>query len=377
LFAHAETSLPERIAVACGHLYDLHPNVYQRRVLKNLLLIFFGILLGTLGAGILGFTVDYFYPILPRSASFDSVSELHQAMLQRGEQDVDETGSVSLRSIVIPHPDEEIIFDLAPNLDVRFQRARTKTNSSGLRSPEIRFKNPPDIRIAVLGDSFAFGWGVEEEQAFPRVLERYLAHLFAPLEVEVINLGVPGYSTFQEVALFEERILALQPDIALVFFIENDFGMPFFLNDLSGSGAIAPVQQVVRRFWITEEPEELAKRDRLNELADPSRALLHLEQLGIQNGFLPLVAINPRPQWREDYGRLWAFPQSEGVLRHIGLRRGFMSLFNSRGVEAEKLSLDFDPHPSALKHQWLAELLAGELFTVIAEYLLCEECQTL
>jgi lysophospholipase L1-like esterase len=69
--------------------------------------------------------------------------------------------------------------------------------------------------MLVLGDSIVFGLGVTAEDAFPRALERILAkRLGRP--VEVINGGVPGYGTLQEIKLFEESVEKLRPQVVLL-----------------------------------------------------------------------------------------------------------------------------------------------------------------
>jgi lysophospholipase L1-like esterase len=85
--------------------------------------------------------------------------------------------------------------------------------------------NPPAIdpprarRIIVVGDSFAFGWGVEDTEAFASVLERGLAR---ERPVQVINAGVPGYSTDQYWLFLHGRGFALAPDLVLIAECGND-----------------------------------------------------------------------------------------------------------------------------------------------------------
>lgn len=70
-------------------------------------------------------------------------------------------------------------------------------------------------RIVALGDSLIFGWGVEAEQAFTSRLEERLG-------VEVLNLGVCGYGTDQELLLWELQGRPLQPDVVLLTVCDND-----------------------------------------------------------------------------------------------------------------------------------------------------------
>lgn len=60
-------------------------------------------------------------------------------------------------------------------------------------------KSPQAFRIAVVGDSFSFAPFMQYDDAFPVRLERMLNQNQTDRRAEVINYGVPGYSTSHEV----------------------------------------------------------------------------------------------------------------------------------------------------------------------------------
>jgi len=100
-------------------------------------------------------------------------------------------------------------------------------NSLGFRTPEVPFAKPADtIRVLILGDSHAEGYTVDDDQTCPRLLEQ---HLLASGPVEVISLGVGGYSTDQEYLAYLEFGRRYQPDVVLLLFCEND--VPFNAAD--------------------------------------------------------------------------------------------------------------------------------------------------
>jgi len=96
-------------------------------------------------------------------------------------------------------------------------KTRFITNSRGMRDREYPLDKRTNLRILALGDSFTEGWGVEEEQAYPKVLERQFLQ-----GVEVWNLGVVGYSTDQELQQLRHMIGEVHPDIVILGFYEND-----------------------------------------------------------------------------------------------------------------------------------------------------------
>lgn len=98
---------------------------------------------------------------------------------------------------------------------------RLEINAHGLRGGEVAAKAPGEARLLVLGDSFAFGWGVEAAEAFPARLEERLAGELPG--VTVLNGGVPGYGLPDEVDWLERWGPGLSPDAVLVaVFLGND-----------------------------------------------------------------------------------------------------------------------------------------------------------
>jgi lysophospholipase L1-like esterase len=95
-----------------------------------------------------------------------------------------------------------------------------RINSIGLRDQEYPLaRTASTTRIAFLGDSLTFGWGVPEEESFATRLERKMS---ARRKTEIMNFGVGNYNTDQEVALFLEKGLAYHPDKVVLFYFIND-----------------------------------------------------------------------------------------------------------------------------------------------------------
>jgi lysophospholipase L1-like esterase len=99
-----------------------------------------------------------------------------------------------------------------------------KINNKGLRGREYDYDQGDNTyRILVLGDSFTAGLQVPEEQAFPKQLEALLQAEFPQTNFEVINAGVIGYGTDNQLAYFTGEGYKYQPDLVLLaFFTGND-----------------------------------------------------------------------------------------------------------------------------------------------------------
>jgi hypothetical protein len=99
--------------------------------------------------------------------------------------------------------------------------AYIRITSAGLRDKEhTKVKSANTIRIAILGDSYAAAFQVPMEDTFWAVMERELGQCapFAGRKVEVINFGVSGYGTVQELMTLRHHVWEYDPDIVVLAF---------------------------------------------------------------------------------------------------------------------------------------------------------------
>src|SRR5262245_37981594 len=97
-------------------------------------------------------------------------------------------------------------------------RTVVRINEKGLRDRPHSYERQNNLeRILVLGDSFAWGYGVEESERFSQLLEK-------SLDVEVINAGVSGYSTDQELLWYRREGIKYQTDLIILELAGNDVG---------------------------------------------------------------------------------------------------------------------------------------------------------
>jgi lysophospholipase L1-like esterase len=124
-----------------------------------------------------------------------------------------------------------LVFELKPDLDLEFGHRRLRTNRMGLREDRDYEPGKPTntIRIVGIGDSGMFGWDVEQGEEYLAVLESNLNARADGRVYEVINLGVPGYNTQLEVESLRMKGLQYRPDIVIVGWCDNDFGLPYFI----------------------------------------------------------------------------------------------------------------------------------------------------
>ena len=137
---------------------------------------------------------------------------------------------------MVPHPSR--IWALAPgDTQVAFD-ATFSVGADGLRTvppvPAARY------RALTLGDSSIFGHGLPDEGTLHVRLARAFAAAGVP--VEVLDGGIPGYSSEQSLALLHEVGWAKQPDLLIIGNLWSDNGIRFFsdrewMNRLRASDA--------------------------------------------------------------------------------------------------------------------------------------------
>ncbi len=126
--------------------------------------------------------------------------------------------------------DPDLQFAIRPDAETvlarRDFRITIRSNALGFRGPD-RGPKGNALRILALGDSFTFGWGVQQEETFEAQMERLQGttnEAGHEPELEVINAGVPGYNLYQSVLSLEKKGWKIEPDIVLFgAFVQNDF----------------------------------------------------------------------------------------------------------------------------------------------------------
>jgi hypothetical protein len=148
-------------------------------------------------------------------------------------------------------------------------------NANGYRSPERSYATPPGRqRVVVLGDSFTDGTEVGDEELFTWKMEQALGN------VDVINLGVYGYQTAQELVTLEREGLRYAPDAVVLMTVPND--LP---GNVVGLESFGPAPRFV--------------------LAGDSLAFEDLDHPNAREAFR--TANLPAPQWVHHHSTLYYF----------------------------------------------------------------------
>ncbi len=135
------------------------------------------------------------------------------------------------------HP--RLFWTLQPDLDLSLIPWADRTTPDGFRGVEAVAPKGEATRVVCLGDSCTYGFGVPHDAAWPAVLARNAG-------LDVVNAGVPGYSSHQGVILWDERGSALDADVVTIQFGANDsnsWSNPFVPDDEQGEVGLTDAQR--------------------------------------------------------------------------------------------------------------------------------------
>lgn len=124
--------------------------------------------------------------------------------------------------------DPELGYAMAPNYTGTYRKGgrafSVRTNAEGFRDPrDFRDHDAATQRILAVGDSFVFGMPVERDQAIVAHVEHELNRLDGEGAWQVLDAGVPGYGTHQELRVIERWIETVAPSAVLLgFCLDND-----------------------------------------------------------------------------------------------------------------------------------------------------------
>jgi hypothetical protein len=189
-------------------------------------------------------------------------------------------------------------------------KAFVRVNQAGFRDRDhARAKPAGTRRVAVLGDSYAEALQVPREQTFWHRLQQELTERAArgTNSWEVLNFGISGFSTAQELQVLRNYVWQYDPDIVLLAFYAG--------NDLrNNSAALEPYR--VRPFFHVRD-DELVLDDSFLQHPDYLRANQASTQWKVwlinQSRLLQLAnqwRNRPAPRGTEQPGEQWGVEQT-------------------------------------------------------------------
>jgi len=254
-----------------------------------------------------------------------------------------------------------------PILFMEFDRKDPNINSAGFRGANFSVdKTLSTTRIAILGDSVAYGYSVPLEQTFARLLEKQLnddGHT-----VEVLNFAVNGYSTVAELELYKTRVREYHPDIVLLAYVLNDpLPASFVVQSVGSARKQADAFQWLSHAtqlgaWVYLKWQAITqKTDRLNNYQNmyantdlwksTTQSLVELSSLTKKEGAAFGVVIFPLLLDFNDYPMRDIHKQVNDVLQENGiLHIDLLDDFSAIPYMDLRPHPNDDTHPNAIGH---------------------------
>jgi len=118
-----------------------------------------------------------------------------------------------------------------PNPD--YSNGLLSHNSRGFRSKELTIPKPEDtFRVAILGGSTVYTIKVNDNtKTFPHQLETLLREKHESRNIEVLNAGVGGYTSWECLINFAFFVLDYEPDLLIMYLGVNDVHARFVETD--------------------------------------------------------------------------------------------------------------------------------------------------
>ncbi|MDX1385481.1 MAG: GDSL-type esterase/lipase family protein [Thermoanaerobaculia bacterium] len=246
-------------------------------------------------------------------------------------------------------------------------------------------KEPGTFRILSVGDSYAWGYGVRPEDAYPDRLARQLRRLEPDRSFEVINWSRPGWNSWEEWLSLRDSEIDWKADLLLIGFVLND-AEPTSMSERG------PLHRGAARrgpgTWLSRELYRVSRLyARLFEAAENLRQRRAVDAFyrGLYEGESweqaqeALRKIRRRVRHRDGSMALVVFPVFDPRLAHDypyadlhgivadagrSLRIPTLDLLPAyAGMDPRRLAVEpfSDPHPNELAHRIAAEAIAAFL----------------
>jgi len=258
---------------------------------------------------------------------------------------------------------------MKPNLDMTWNGVSFKTNSRGYRTPEVSLKKAEGVyRIVVFGSSNTMGHGVGDDDAYPRILERWLNGLEGlDRRVEVVNLAVSGESPSRRLTRMLAEGERYEPDWILC----DATALDPSLEELHLQAIVRSEPPIAIPFEYVSAALERAgvstadsPRQFESKIRGEAEALLKgayegWRDFSVRAGIPMTVVIIPRADEKRDNPVIHKIMRNS--FRHLGLDcLDAHDAFDPLSVDQFRVS-PWDKHPSVLGHRAIFEALRDAL----------------
>jgi lysophospholipase L1-like esterase len=263
-------------------------------------------------------------------------------------------------------------YALRPLAEIAYAGRHVRLDRLGLRGAVPT--HPGAVGVVALGDELTFGWNLADEDTYPAQLQKILTTMGAQ-HPDVLNAGVPGYTSYQGLILLQELLQQFQPRVVVASFHLNDavYKPPHDATDFASVLEPFSLRNWAPRWeagalwlWSSARPpvtrwERTAARVPVNHYqADIEAVLAETRHAGAQIiflniGFAPqLGSRGPQPR---RYRRGWLEDDYNAIVRKVA-RKLDAPLLEISGTTLNQETMLDEFHPSPSGCRLIAERVA-------------------
>jgi hypothetical protein len=272
-------------------------------------------------------------------------------------------------------------YELIPGI----KSASMSTNSDGLRGPEYPLlKSAGTFRIIMLGDSELLSVMLPYSDTLPVQLENLLNHNSGPKHFEVLNFGVEGYNTLQELEQLKVKGLKYNPDLIILNYCLNDPGSAgycFSKDFLTRHSALVRyftylirntlLKQEKKRLNISTEIDEFNYIHLPNNFAPVNKAIQEMAGISKTRNNKLVVVVFPAsslqvPDFRQHYPYWRLHRIVKGIKSDNIIFIDLIDEFNRLGMTPQSVSINYKYNESH-KNAAALKVSANYIYEILKE----------
>jgi len=249
------------------------------------------------------------------------------------------------------------------------QGVEIKLNSKGMRSDEFGID---DKKILFLGSSISLGWGVEQKDSYPGIIQTKLSSNL--INYKVLNGSIGNYNTFRYVNNFLSNQTDIEPEVIVInYFINDAETLPINRSNwlIKNSQLFATLTITYKKlfsksgFDLKQYYKDLYKDDNQSFL-EMKESLNKLSEYSKRTNSQVLLTIIPDIHFLEDY----PFKTIHEKMKTLSTELGFEYhdlLPSLKNIPFEELQIiPGDSHPNEFGHQRISESLYPKIKDIIS-----------
>lgn len=253
--------------------------------------------------------------------------------------------------------------------DLKWLSENVILNNFGYRDDNVSIiKKANSFRIYCLGDSYTFGWYINNiDSTYPRIIENNLQEKFGKEKIEVINAARPGFSLKESVDRFRNEGSLFGSDLVLIGINAYDLMskefppqkiLPLFSKLRIYELTFGSIERKIAREATEKHVKEVLKEGS-DELKKVNLIVSELNSIVSQNGGKLAIVIFPNYNSANPNGE-YQYYEFHSQMKNIADENNIMIVdpFNAFAEVNDKKNLvlnSTDPHPSILANEKTAE----------------------